>query len=104
MGFNATWIVPLVAAAGSGVQTDQARQSAKRGRARQGQAQQRAEAAAVSQQRQNDQAQRRANRRTPDLAALLASAQQAGQRGVAGTNLTGPAGAGGLQLGRTVLG
>ena len=52
-----------------------------------------------------DEANNRANARTPDSAAILSAAQQAAKSGVGGTMLTGPTGvtADQLKLGKTSL-
>lgn len=93
-------IVSAVAAAGGAVQANESQRAAKSGRKRQGEAQQRAEAAAASQQRDNEIAQNRANRKKPDISAILAGAQ-AGRGGIGGTSLTGP---GGVDGGSVLLG
>ena len=52
-----------------------------------------------------DEANNRANARTPDSSAILSAAQQAAKSGVSGTMLTGPTGvtADQLKLGKTSL-
>lgn len=77
----------LAGATVSGVQGQRAASSGKQRLRAQESAQDQAQAAAVSQRRENDMAQRRANRKKPDIAAILAANQGGG--GVGGTDLTG---------------
>lgn len=59
---------------------------------RQEQAQKQAEARALSQQRSSEQAMAAANRKKPDISAIMQAAQEAGNQGAASTMLTGPKG------------
>lgn len=56
------------------------------------QAQQQAEARALSQQRSSEQAMAAANRKKPNISAIMQAAQEAGNQGAASTMLTGPKG------------
>lgn len=56
-------------------------------------AQSRAKKASALQARQQDEANNRANQKTPDVNAILAAAQQSAKGGPSSTLLTGPAGA-----------
>lgn len=89
----AQWIATAAAVGGAVTQGVQGQQAANRGKQqlkRQKETQDQAQAAAISQKRDNDIAQRRANRKKPDIAAILAANQGGG--GVGGTSLTGPGG------------
>ena len=72
---------------------------------RQQTAQQTAEGAALSTERQGEIAQSAANAKVPDISAILARASQMSKGGVGGTMLTGPQGVdpGNLNLGKTSL-
>ena len=87
----------LAAAGGTAVAADSAR-AGRNARQRQGQAQEQAKAAAASQQRENQMAQNKANRKKPDIAAILAGAQAPGA-GIGSTFLTGASGVGKTTLG-----
>lgn len=64
----------------------------------------RSEAQTMSQMEQSRQAQRKASRKRPNVAALLATAQEASTTGPASTMLTGPGGTSSAPaLGRTNL-
>jgi hypothetical protein len=85
----------------SGVEQSKA---AKRSAGLQREAMQQAEAETMSQMEQSRQAQRKANRKRPNVAALLATAQEASTTGPASTMLTGPGGTSSApSLGRTNL-
>lgn len=68
-------------------------------------AQQKAEASALSTQRQGEQAQNAANQKTPDVASILQRAATAGNAGQSSTMLTGPSGVAtsSLNLGKQTL-
>jgi uncharacterized protein HemX len=68
-------------------------------------AQQKAEASALSTQRQGEQAQNAANQKTPDVSAILQRAATAGNAGQSSTMLTGPSGiaTSSLNLGKQTL-
>lgn len=68
-------------------------------------AQKRAEVAAAEQARRAEQDFNRANRKSPNVSALLGANQQAASRGVGSTMLTGSGGvdSGSLSLGRSTL-
>lgn len=102
---TASYIISALAAAGGVAQGADAARAARSGRRRQGEAQQRAEAAAISQDRKNQQAENRANRKKPDIAAILAGARSAGG-GISSTLLSGTGGvaSNSLSLGTTRLG
>jgi hypothetical protein len=90
IGGIAKAIGAIGAAAGAAVSGVQGQRAANRGKQslnRQKTAQDQAQAAAVSQRRENDIANRRANRKKPDIAAILAGNR--GGSGVGGTNITG---------------
>lgn len=100
-------IVSAIAAVGgatvAGVQARQQQTEGKRARSRQQQAQAKAESAAATQQRDQQRELSRQNQEEPDLAALIASAEQPG--GAASTFLTGQTGTAGAdgQIGRNTL-
>ena len=81
----------IASAASAGTAIDSAR-SGKNARKRQQQAQDQSLAQAQSQKRENAMAQNKANRKKPDIGAIMASAQSAGGGGVQSTFLTGGAG------------
>lgn len=56
------------------------------------QAQKQAEARAMSQQRSSEQQLAMANRKRPDISAIMQASEEAGSMGAAGTMLTGPKG------------
>ena len=89
--------VAAAAAVGGLAQGHESARAARSGRKRQAEAQDKAQATAASQQRENQIAQNRANRKKPDIGAILASAQGAGG-GIGSTMLTGPGGVGGKTL------
>lgn len=68
-------------------------------------AQQQAESNALSTERKSEIASNAANQKTPNVAAILARAQQMGSAGLSSTMLTGPGGvnSGNLNLGKTTL-
>ncbi|MGA9069077.1 MAG: hypothetical protein WB424_02410 [Terracidiphilus sp.] len=67
-------------------------------------AQQKAEASSLSTERQGAVAENAANQQTPNIAAILARAQQMGNSGLSSTMLTGPGGVtGALPLGKNTL-
>lgn len=68
-------------------------------------AQDQAEATALRQEQQAEEASNKANRRTPDVSAIMSAAQQAGKGGISGTMLTGSTGvsASDLVLGKNTL-
>jgi len=83
---------------------EQGRKQQKAALRQQEAAQRQAEARALSQQRSSEQAMAAANRKRPDVNAILAAAQEASKTGSASTMLTGPRGANGTSsLGRTSL-
>ena len=91
------------AALGSSVYSGQQQsRAAKRSAGLQREAMSQAEAQTMSQMEQSRQAQRKANRKRPNVAALLATAQEAATTGPASTILTGPGGTSSAPaLGRT---
>lgn len=101
-------IVGAAAAVGSaayGVYNGQQQQGAqKKALAQQTQAQQQAEANALSTERKSEVAQNAANQQVPNVAAILARAAKMGNQGISSTMLTGPAGVTApLSLGKTTL-
>ena len=85
-------------------QGEQQSKAARRSAGLQREAMQQAEAQTMSQMEQSRQAQRKANRKRPNVAALLATAQEASTTGPASTMLTGPGGTSSApSLGRTNL-
>ena len=83
-------------------QGEQQRKASKRSAGLQREAMAQAEAQTMSQMEQSRQAQRKANRKRPNVAALLATAQEASTTGPASTMLTGPGGTSSAPaLGRT---
>lgn len=83
-------------------QGEQQKKAAKRSAGLQREAMSQAEAQTMSQMEQSRQAQRKANRKRPNVAALLATAQEAATTGPASTVLTGPGGTSSAPaLGRT---
>jgi hypothetical protein len=99
----ATWaaIGAVTAAAGVGASA----YAANQGRAQQNQAMRQAAGAAAKNNQMADEATNRANAKSPDVAALMASNLAAGQQGAAGTMLTGPGGVdpNSLTLGKNTL-
>lgn len=88
-----TGMEPLALAALAGASIYQGQQGAsaqKKAIAQQDEMQQQAQAAATRQERLNEEAQQRANRRKPDIGAMLASASTMGKQGAASTVLTKP--------------
>ena len=88
-----TGMEPFALAALAGATIYQGQKSAsvqKKALAQQDEMQQQAQAAATRQERLNEDAQQRANRRKPDIGAMLASAQAMGKQGAASTVLTKP--------------
>ncbi len=79
--------------------------SGERAAGAQSDAQNQAKDAAQKQATQADQALNRANQKSPDTAAILSGAQQAGKAGQSGTMLTGPSGvdSSSLTLGKNTL-
>lgn len=76
----------------------------KKALAQQNQAQQQAEANALSTERQSAVAQNAANQQTPNVAAILARAATMGNNGLSSTMLTGPTGVtSGMNLGKSTL-
>jgi hypothetical protein len=77
----------------------------KKALAKQTQAQQTAEANALSTERKSEVAQNAANQKTPNVASILARAAQMGNSGLSSTMLTGPTGVdtSGLNLGKSTL-
>lgn len=75
----------------------------KKALAAQNQAQQQAEANALSTERKSEVAQNAANQKTPNVAAILARAAQMGNQGLSSTMLTGPGGTAPGSLGKTTL-
>lgn len=71
---------------------EQARKEQKQALKLQKQEQSRAEARALSNERRAEQEYAAANRKKPDVNALLRAAQEAGKAGAASTMLTGPGG------------
>lgn len=102
-------IVGAAAAVGStayGVYSGQKQQaSQKQALAAQNQAQQQAEANALSTERKSEVAQNAANQRTPNIAAILQRAATMGSTGLSSTMLTGPTGvsSSSLNLGKSTL-
>ena len=89
------WIplaVGAIAAGTSAATSIDSARSGKNARKRQQQAQDQSLAQAQSQKRENAMAQNKANRKKPDIGAIMASAQSAGGGGVQSTFLTGGAG------------
>lgn len=96
------------AAAGTGVSIANAEQGKKaqnNAMQQQKQAQDQAAAQAASQARRSEYAANEANRKTPDMNAIMQSASQAAKGGPSGTMLTGPGGVNpnSLSLGKTSL-
>lgn len=102
-------IVGATAAVGStayGIYNGQQQQGQqKKALAQQTQAQQQAEASALSTERKSEVAQNAVNQQKPNISAILARAAQMGNQGLSSTMLTGPAGvgSGSLNLGKTTL-
>jgi len=97
--------IAAIAALGSSVYSGQQQaKAAKRSAGLQREAMAQAEAQTMSQMEQSRQAQRKANAKRPNVAALLATAQEASTTGPASTMLTGPGGTSSAPaLGRTNL-
>lgn len=76
----------------------------KKALAQQTQAQQQAEANALSTERKSEVAQDAANQQAPNVSAILARAATMGNQGLSSTMLTGPGGvSGGMNLGKNTL-
>lgn len=101
----AALITAASATGGTIYQGQQARSAGKKTARIQREAQRSAEASAITEREMASQQQRRANRRQPNVAALLSTAQQAATTGPASTMLTGASGVtgGGTMLGRSSL-
>lgn len=102
MGIETAILAAAAASAvGAGVSIYQGQQQASAQRA----AQQQAKDAAAKQADQADQANNRANAKSPDVAAMLTGNQNAATAGASGTMLTGTAGVNPttLQLGKNTL-
>ena len=88
--------VPIIAAvigAGAAITAGERQgQQAKKSRNQQADAQERARSASVREQKRAEEEQRRANRRTPDVASLLGAAQRDAQAGAGSTLLSGAQG------------
>jgi len=87
--------VPLLLTAALATSVDQGQRQArqaKRAEKSQREAQDRARASASAQQRENEEASNKANRKKPDAGRILAAAQKDALGGVASTFLTGPSG------------
>ena len=110
MGLSST-AATIAAIVGGGLvglqvqQGEEQRKAAKRSFNLQREAQRSAEASAITEREMASQQQRRTNRRQPNVAALLSTAQQAATTGPASTMLTGASGVtgGGTMLGRSSL-
>lgn len=101
-------VAAAAAAAGTGYAVyagERASDAQKQAMAEQRQAQTRAAAQAASQQRRSAQAMAAANRRQPDMGAIMAGAAEGAGGGPSGTMLTGPGGVSpqDLSLGRQTL-
>jgi len=102
-------VAGATAAVGStayGIYSGQRQEGAqKKSLAQQNQAQQQAEANALSTQRKSELAQNAANQQTPNVAAILSRAAQMGNQGLSSTMLTGPGGVNttALNLGKSTL-
>lgn len=97
MGFSAAgWaaigIVSAISAGSAIYQGTEQRKSSKRSLARQREAQDAATREAISAKRQKEMTERAANRKTPDVSALLGEEQRRGGLGAPSTMLTGPTG------------
>lgn len=90
-----------IAATAAAVGTAYSIYSGERASKKQDQAQQAAQTAAAKQEKLADQAVNAANRKTPDVSAMLSSAAQMGKSGPASTLLTG---AGGVDPNALLLG
>lgn len=100
------YVVSALAAAGGAATAVDSARAGRNANRRQGQAQEQAKAAAASQAREAETAANKANRRKPDIAAILSGAQNPGS-GIGSTMLTGAGGVptASLALGRnTALG
>lgn len=102
MGLTTLAIATVAGAAYQGVTQQQA---AKKTAGLQKEAQRSAEASAITEREMASQQERRLNKRKPNVAALLSTAQQAATTGPASTMLTGASGAtgGATSLGRSSL-
>ncbi len=101
-------VAAAAAAAGTGYAVyagERASDAQKQALTEQRQAQQRAAAQAASQQRRSAQAMAAANRRQPDMGAIMAGAAEGAGGGPTSTMLTGPSGVSqqDLSLGRQTL-
>lgn len=104
-GIEIAALVAAGAAVGGSVYSGtQQTKASKRAAGLQREAMAQAEAQTMSQMEQSRQAQRKANAKRPNVAALLATAQEASTTGPASTMLTGPGGTSSAPaLGRTNL-
>jgi uncharacterized protein HemX len=105
---TATLIAAGVGAAGvgAGIYAGQKQQGVQQAAlVRQTQAQQQAEANALSTERKSEVAQNAVNQKTPDVTAILKRAAAMGSSGLSSTMLTGPAGVNtsNLSLGKSTL-
>ena len=95
MGMDPITMLAISAAVGTGYsiyQGEKASAQQEKSLQMQEQAQQEAKSAAKSQERKSEMAYNAANRKTPDVGAIMSSAEQAAKGGPSGTMLTGPAG------------
>lgn len=101
MSGGATAVMAAAAVAGVAM-TYMNGQEAKKGQAA---AMAQAKDAALKQEQAADQANNRANQKSPDTTAIMSAAQQAGKAGASGTMLTGPTGVdqSQLSLGKSTL-
>lgn len=97
----AAWVAAAASVASIAVSTDQAQKQASA----QKKAQKQAEAAAQAQATQADKEFNAANKKTPDIASMLAGNQRDAMGGASSTMLTGPSGvdAKSLTLGKSTL-
>lgn len=108
MGMDPLTLMAITAAVGTGYSIYQGEQAADRqseALRQQEQAQKEAKSQAKSQARQSEMAYSAANRKTPDVGAIMSSAEQAAKGGPSGTMLTGPGGVdpNELKLGKNTL-
>lgn len=100
-GATAAWAAAAIAAVGVGVSYENGQKQAAAQRSAQAQA----KAAADKQAQLADEANNRANQKSPDTVGAMSSAQQSGKAGASGTMLTGPSGVdpSALNLGKNTL-
>lgn len=106
MGLITAGIIAAAAIGGAVYQGEQQRKIATKARRLQEKAMDEAKTAAVGEQRDAMAERARLKRKKPNLDEIMASEQMSSSRGVGGTMLTGPSGAGGYGTtsGSTLLG